>query len=464
MTRSIQFSKSVFYIILVMILTTSIFQNGFYWVISFATLLIIIRLLWKPYVPAVFIICMLYQWLQVFATVGFCTFLEKPIDFRTPHNGTAVIFSLIGLIAVSLGMSKMLNKIRIYSKKELAQVAQYISPRKVMLLYIIFYFLAGLIQTKAFSALAFSQLLFSIAQMKWVFFMIYAYLMLLGLANKKHFLVFFLLEFFSGLYSFFSTFKEPIFYFAIVYLSFVVELDIKKFIRFILVGVILGYLFLMWTNIKTSYRSFLNGKQQSQVITVSKEDAYNKLNELVSRGMTAEEMQYSVVTSLYRLEYTYHFSLVMDRVPSILPYEDGQLIFGSLLFVVTPRMLNPDKGLFDASAKTRKYTGIDYAGVEKGVSISLGYFAECFVDFGYIGMFFPLFIIGLWMGFIMFYFAKEKGMNPLLAYTLASSIIYTFIAFESDTTIILGRTLINFVIFVVLIKYFLPILTNYLRE
>lgn len=441
-----------------------VLKNGIYWLCCFAVLLFIINMLWRPYVPGIFIFCMLFQWLQVFGTVGFATFLDKPIDFRTPHNGIAVIWSLLGLMVVTLGIKRMMDKYKGGTYNQLLQSAKFISARKVLILYIIFFFIGNIIKQSAFGLAGLTQVLFSIFQMKWVFFMMYVYLMLLGQANKRHFVVIFLLEFLSGFYSFFSNFKDPIFYFLIVYLGFVQSVDMKKFIRSALLMLFLAVMFLMWTNVKGTYRDFLNGQTKSQSVEVSQGEAYSKLTDLVTKGMTKEEFDWAVVTSLYRIEYTYHFSVVMDRVPSLIPHEYGNLLLSSLLFVTTPRFLNPDKGQLDASAKTTKYTGILYAGVDKGVSISLGYMVECYIDFGYVGMFVPLYIIGLWLGFIFLYFVREKGMNTILAYALASSIIIHFQAFETDSIIIFGRTLVNFAIFAILMKYFLPIITSYLRE
>lgn len=462
--RTVQFSKPVLYIFIVIILSTLVLKNGVYWLCSFAVLFFIINKLWRPFTPGIFVFCMLFQWLQVFATVGFCTFIDKPVDFRSPHNGIAIIWSLIGLMVVTLGIKKMVDGYKGTSFQAMFASGKFISPRKVLLLYIIFYFVGTIIQKSAFGLSGLTQILFSIFQMKWVFYMIYAYLMLLGQANKRHFIVIFIFEFLSGFYSYFSSFKEPIFYFLIVYISFIQSVDMKKFLRTMLLGLFLGGMFLIWTNVKSSYRDYLNGQSKLQTIEVSQGEAYGKLTDLVSKGMTKEEFDWALVTSLFRLEYTYHFAVVMDRVPSLIPHEYGSLLLSSLMFVTTPRFLNPDKGQLDASAKTTKYTGILYAGVDKGVSISMGYFVECYIDFGYIGMFLPLYLIGLWIGFIFLYFAREKGMNTLLAFALSSSIIIHFQAFETDSIIIFGRTLINFAIFAILMKYFLPIITSYLRE
>jgi hypothetical protein len=464
MAKTVQFSKSVVYLLIVATLSTLILQNGLYWVICLSTLLIIIRLLWRPFVPGIFLFCMLYQWMQVFATVAFATFMGETVNFRSPHNGTAILCGLVGVVVVSYAMSLMLNRFKGISLQELKSSSRFISPRKVLILYIILYFFAGFVQRRAFGLAGLTQILYSLYQLKWVFYMLYAYLMLLGLANKRHFVLIFFFEFFSGFYSYFSNFKDPLYYFLIVYITFVTEFDMKKFIRLFALSVVLAVMFIMWTHIKGSYREFLRGAEQQQVVNVTQEQAFGKLQELVTNGMSKEDIELAIAQSIFRVEYTYHFALTMDRVPALLPHEYGGMMLGSLLFVTTPRFLNPNKGMFDASAKTRKYTGINYAGADVGVSISLGYFTEAYIDFGYIGMFVPLFLIGLFVGYVFLFFVKEKGINPAIAFSLTCAVVIHFQAFETDSTIIFGRLLLNFIVFAIIIRYFMPIISEYLRD
>ena len=44
-----------------------------------------------------------------------------------------------------------------------------------------------------------------------------------------------------------------------------------------------------------------------------------------------------------------------------------------------PRLLFPNKPIYQATIKTNKFTGKSYAGMEEGASFSLGYFADSYV-------------------------------------------------------------------------------------
>lgn len=95
------------------------------------------------------------------------------------------------------------------------------------------------------------------------------------------------------------------------------------------------------------------------------------------------------------------FSLVLDRVPDLIPHEGGTLMMRTVQHVTTPRMLFPDKAIVDsASWLVRLYAGQSAAGSESGTSIGLTYMAEFYIDFGVGGMMVGLFGVGVVVGLI----------------------------------------------------------------
>lgn len=82
-----------------------------------------------------------------------------------------------------------------------------------------------------------------------------------------------------------------------------------------------------------------------------------------------------------------YFSFVLDRVPYKIPHEDGALTEAALRHTVMPRFLFPDKEILrNASWMVRKYAGVNCADESSGASISFGYMAEWYVDWGAFGM------------------------------------------------------------------------------
>ena len=165
---------------------------------------------------------------------------------------------------------------------------------------------------------------------------------------------------------------------------------------------------------------------------------------------------------LDRLQYTYHLAKTMDQVPAVIPHQNGANWGSTLVFILTPRILNPDKGIYDASIKASKYSGIQYSGRKRGVSISLGYFADGYIDFGYVGMFIPLLILGLIYGSSYYFFIRKSSNNFIFNFAVVGALYMELISFESDNIFISGRLYVNLMVFFVLRLFFFPKLMAYI--
>ena len=133
--------------------------------------------------------------------------------------------------------------------------------------------------------------------------------------------------------------------------------------------------------------------------------------------------------------------------------------FDKVLAYVT---IGDEKYVLDATEKTRKYTGLSYAGRFSGASFSLGYFAECYIDFGFWGMLFPLFLIGIMYGATYRYLMKNSSRNFVFNYSVVGAFFLEFFAFEMDGTYLLGRFLATLVTFIFCIKVFFPWLIDFI--
>lgn len=100
-----------------------------------------------------------------------------------------------------------------------------------------------------------------------------------------------------------------------------------------------------------------------------------------------------------RVSYITFLSHVLDRMPDREPYAGGELLRMALLNAFVPRFLVPDKPeLPSDSYYTRRFAGVPVA--EGTTSISIGYMAEFYADWGYRGMFASIFLYGCWIGLI----------------------------------------------------------------
>ena len=277
----------------------------------------------------------------------------------------------------------------------------------------------------------------------------------------KEFVFFILLEFSLGFFSYFSDFKTVFFFGGFLTICFLVHVNLKQMLAAVICIVVLFYVGVKWTAIKGEYRGFLNQGAGSQTVDVGKEDAFNKLIELSGSN---SDFDMAAAQFFDRIQYTYHLAKTMDRLPAVLPYENGENIGRIMGYVLVPRFFNPDKPVLEQSIKATKYTGIGYSGASSGVSFSLGYFADCYIDFGYYGMMIPLIILGYIFGSTYFYFIKNSSTNFVFNYAVVGAMFMEFNAFEMDGTVLMGRLFATLLTFFVLKIFLFPGLYNFLSN
>lgn len=423
----------------------------------------ILSISWRVNLPFIITFCLLFQWFQVFANVLFGDFLQLPVNelYHTPNGDLAIYLSLIGIFVISIGIYTIVRKIRIPTKQQLKEQVIKFSFRRLIIAYLFFSFIYPFVVSIGYKYGGILQIIYILLSIKWVLFVIITYYVLLTKENKNILLLIILVEFILGFTGYFSSFKTPILYFAIAMLTFKREVNTKDIIRFVIVIVIALPLILLWQGIKEDYRKILNGGTRQQTVTISKGDALSTVFDLAT-NITEEQKKFAVINTFERLAYTQFFSYTLDRVPKILPYENGDLWLNSLGFTFLPRILFPNKGSLDASAKTNRYTGLNFTRAAQGTSISLGYFVDGYIDFGYIGMFIPLIIIGFVAGFIFKYFVTMK-LNLIFNYSLITVILFeNFMAFETDGTKLIGGFAVSFVYNAILCVFLYPRLIRWL--
>lgn len=443
------------------VLSSLLFANGLYLFACFTTLLLLFYQLLGPYRTGVFPLILIQHILQIVATVIQANFLGKDINYRSPESGTAIILSLIGMVFLFIPILFVQKKIAYVTLIDLQKYAEQISTEKCMYFYIGSFFIATSLSGIAFLFPGITQIILSTIKIKWLFFLLFGFVSLIKKEKRSFFYIFIALEFIMGFFSFFSDFKTVIFYVVLLLATFILTIRLKSLVYLFIVSGLLIYVALLWTAVKGDYRKYLNAGKGQQTIEVSRNDALNKLYQL-SGNLEESNFQNSTDNFFDRLQYTYHFAKSIERVPSIVPYQDGQNWLSILEFTTTPRFLNPDKPSIDNSVKTSKYTGINYLGAKSGVSFSLGYFAECYVDFGIVGMMIPLFLIGCIYALLYDYFIKKSSPNLLFNYAVIGSFFMEFNGYEMDGTFLVGRLFASILTYVFLIIYIFPSMYRYM--
>jgi hypothetical protein len=453
-----QESKVIFFLLIV---SQLFFANGVYLFLCSFTFFVIFYYLQQPFKPAVFILIAFNHILQIIAAVWQANFVGQDINFRTPYMSEAIIASLVGMLFLFLPILYFQNKIPRLSLNQLKREALKLSTGNTFNCYLAFYFIGTFINLNAFSYGGFTQILISLVKVKWLFFLLFGYQSILKKERRNVFYLFAAIEFLTGFFSYFSAFKTVIFFMVVLLIGLLQVINIKKVLYGGIVIIGLGLFALIWTSIKGKYRSYVNEGGKDQVVSVTHDEALTKIYDLTAK-VDEEKLNSSTYDMLDRLQYVYHFAKAIGRVPSVIPFARGRNWLDNIEFVTTPRLLNPNKPSVDATAKTRLYTGLAYSGKFSGSSFSLGYFAECYVDFGFWGMMFPIFLIGLMYGLTYWYLMKTSSTNYLFNYCVVGSFFLEFMAFEMDGTILLGRFLSTLVTYFLLIKFFFPWVMGYI--
>jgi hypothetical protein len=438
-------------------------DNGLYLACVLATLYALLLILWRSNRPGILVFAFLMQWAQVAAFVVWMNVLGFDINRLSPHAGIAVIMACLGLLVIAGVLSLMIVRLPIPSREQFFQQAKLINEKKILFLYLCSTLFLGGVGLLVSAGSGLAQIVMTFASLKWVFFLVYAYVCWINKKNRLILLAIILFEFITALYSYFSSFKEVILITIVLAMTFIEKINFKQVVYGLLVTFFVGFLLVTWTAIKNDYRSYLDRGNRQQEVSVSRSEAFGKIEEKIG-NLSWKDYQLSMTLFLYRVQYIYHLAKTMDRIPDIMPHEFGGLWWENISFVLEPRLFFPDKPRYEATKKTTKYTGINYAGYKEGSSFSLGYFADSYIDFGYSGMFIPLALIAMFVGFIYRLFYHLKKVNILFRFALINLVLYEFISFETDGLFLFGRLLLMLLVFYSLGRIFLPLLQKWLYK
>ncbi|MEO7297108.1 MAG: hypothetical protein ABI042_00880 [Verrucomicrobiota bacterium] len=391
---------------------------------AIALLPVLVQLLWRTGEPPVLLFASLMQWVQATAGIFYSDLQHLPISTALESGEMtekATWLSLLGVLVVTLAMRLALPHQRGKTALQAQRESVLLDVDRIFILWLIGFFFFALLRAVAFYVSALTQFIFAIASLEWALVFILAYAVL---RNQKGYakLVFVVsLEMAIGLMGFFSSFKTVFFVLLIALPTASVAITRVRLLQLGAIATVIIYLSVVWSSVKMEYRDFLNMGTERQVVLVPMEQRVEKLAELVG-DLKSSNLAEGVDNLFLRASYVTFFAQVMENVPSSIPYENGRLWGGAIKHVLMPRFLFPNKATIEDSERTAFYTGRQVAGAEEGTSIGIGYFAESYIDFGPIGMFVPIFGLGLFYGWIYRFFALQQPVK-VIGFSLATAIL-----------------------------------------
>ncbi len=427
--------------------------NPFLTPFSLLLLPVLASLLWFQGEPPVLLFACYFQWLQSSVAIFYTNFYG--IALGSVPGGAQLVeatgLSLIGILVLAAGMRLALVKRDTHVTERAARESRQLQPAAIFTLYLAAF--AGLYFAGRLAAFLppLRQPLLAAGTIKWVMVFLLAYAVVKQRRGYALLAITVIVEFFTGILGFFSGFKGVFFVLLVVLPSAHFIFRGWRLAQFSLMAAMVLAFALIWTVIKTDYREFLNQGSRQQVVLVPVPERVAKLQSLVS-GLTWPAIEAGLEDLILRVGYVNYFALTLANVPANLPHEHGKLWFGAVKHVLMPRLFYPDKPVINDSERTSLYSGVVVAGEEQGTSISIGYIGESYIDFGRVGMFAPILLLGLFYGGIYRFFVYSSRHTTLGYATATAILIFGAFNLETSNIKLVGGNLMAFLVMALFIK------------
>lgn len=419
-------------------------------------------LLWRPGEPPVLLLVFTFQWLQASTLVFLSNVRGVSLQEADPWGGatSATVLALLGLVTLAAGIRTAAGQsFEGLHTLTILQVQR--SPKHVW-----FTAYVGAIALTWFATVLIElipglrQPLLVVQEIKWAAFFLFTFATFSRpTMGGRLWLAAFLFEFMLGIGGYFSAFRS-VFIFSFLGLIAARYRLRRRTLALALVLVLIGLLVTVsWMAVRSEYRQYVSGGEQSQAVTVDYSSRVKKLVEL-GGDLRAADMSYALTSLFERIAYVHYFGAATTFVPARRPHEGGALLLDALIRPVIPRLFFPDKPAIDESTLVRKYTGLRVAGMEEGTQISMGFVAESYVDFGRIGMMICLFCWGLFLGAVYRWLLRGKYSRGVLGLGEAAAVLLAAASIEVSSAKLFGgittAVLVLFVFNRVVVPSFLP--------
>ncbi len=418
--------------------------NGLLTLASVWALVAIILLLFRFGEPPVLIFAVTLQWLSVSSPLFTADVQQQVLGTSTGSTtmDDAAWLGLAALVVLALGMRVGRGGQKLWSLNELRLAGKALAPLRLTLIYVgILLFVVAVVPLLIRLVPGLGQQLLKLNTLPTLiaFLVVWAATvnrsarLLAGLVVVANVLV--------GFGGYFSGFKD-ILLLAVV----VVSMNAPSLRRLlvnpavILLSTATLVLVAFWSFIKPDYRAFVNGGTRQQVVTVSS-DARIEYLKNAAASFTPADLGTGLELALDRIGYLTFLSGAIESVPSRIPHQNGRLWREAVQHVLMPRAFFPGKPAIDDSDRTNEFTGFQVADADDGASISIGYVGESYIDFGPVGMFVPILLLGLLWGW-GYRLLCQTGPVPLLSVSAATVFVLSGAQyFEASNVKLVGGAL-----------------------
>jgi hypothetical protein len=422
-------------------------------------------LLWREGEPPVLLFACCFQWLQASAAIFFTNHYGQTLEeaFGSNELTVATWLSIVAVLVLAVGIRLGYIRAGRPQRGELESDGAKMDINKIAVLYGVSVVVAGASNAVAWRVSSLTQPLLAVASLKWAVVFLLCYTVLHQRRGYRLLVGCMALEFALGLFGIYSNFKSVFFVVVIAAMSSSLALRGRRLVATVICFLILFVLGVIWSAVKMDYRSFLAEETSGPEEVIPIERKFGKMADLIE-SVTLENFTDGMDALVLRVSYVNYFALAIENVPARIPYENGELWKDSVLHVLTPRFLFPDKPALDDSERTRLYTGVNVAGTESGTSIGIGYVGESYVDYGRVWMFVPIFLLGLLYGCINRFFITRTRHKLVGGAFAVAILVFNAYAIETSNIKLLGGVIAAAAVAVVIYKIFGGTVMAYLRQ
>jgi hypothetical protein len=421
------------------------------------------RNFWKPGEPKTIFFGLTFFWLSISIKLFYAIYAG--VTYESLSRSSNIIYttyiSLIGFFAFSYGIHVTTKKVREKNVIDFNRDFGY-SPRRVVWVFIGSSVAIFLLKGAVFFIKGLDQLVFAIIDMKIGFIFLLLYFTFTRRMSLLVVVALLTLEIILSFFSFFASFKDILFTVLIILAIPRIQVTVKNIVLFPTLIFFTSFLLLKWQAIKGDYRAFLNKGTTSQKVEVSQSEALDKLQELAEKKQDITEDKNLIYESVDRISYIQFFSESMLKVPLFIPYENGKIWAGNISHVLLPRFFFPDKATIDDSQMVNKYCIRKVATAKQGVSFSLGFMAESYIDFGPVLMYLMVFLVGCLLGGIYALILKQS-INYFWGYTMVVGLYTKIFCNGTAGSKILGWIITYYIAFLIFRRFLMKPLDKYLR-
>ncbi|HEX6000925.1 MAG TPA: hypothetical protein VFZ16_16250 [Hyphomicrobiaceae bacterium] len=414
--------------------------------LSIAVLVVGSVLLWRPGESPILLFAFAYPWMQGSVAIFHANWLGIDLANYSTIPGeirNAAALSLLGVLTLAVGMRLGAGRRRhVAELMAMRQQALAHAMQRWFQLYAWGWGASFIALSSAWIVPGLSQPMLALASLRWAFFFLLAYAYFVRVRDRgRTFPLVFLYELGASIGGYFSDFKTVFFFTFLAVLASGVRIALSTQLAAAALTTFAGALGVVWTAVKGEYRAFISGGQAAQAVSADYVSRITKLFDLIT-GLDAETLTRAADQLLRRISYVEFFGAVLTYVPASIPHTLGAILWDAITRPFLPRILFPNKDVIDDTARTNLFTG-GLAGHSEGTSISLGYVAEAYIDFGEIGMFAALLAIGIFYGTIYRALIRWRRTRGLLGMALASAVLIGVGPLESSFTKIFGGVAVS---------------------